>query len=70
MLSGTKYYYYNGVGYVIVFIKDNAYDSDDKPYIYCGISQERWGNFTTYGEKNSWGESFHYYIKDYACDCR
>jgi hypothetical protein len=70
MLSGVRYYYYNGEGYVIIWVKNNTYDSDYKPYIYCGISKERWNYFTSYGEKSSWGESFHYYIKDYSCDCR
>lgn len=73
MLSGVRYYVYQGKGYLIVYIKDDEndfYDEDDLPYIYCGISQDRWEKFVNYGKNYSWGKSFDYYIKGYSCGCR
>lgn len=73
MLSGVRYYQYKGRGYLIVYVKDDEYDindEDDRAYIYCGITQQRWEYFVEYGENTSWGKSFDYYIKNFGCGCR
>lgn len=73
MLSGVRYYQYQGRGYLIIYVKDDEYDlndEDDRAYIYCGITKQRWEYFVEYGENTSWGKSFDYYIKNFGCGCR
>jgi hypothetical protein len=73
MFSGVRYYQYQGRGYLIVYVKDDEYDindEDDRAYIYCGITQQRWEYFVEYGENTSWGKSYDYYIKNFTCGCR
>jgi len=69
MLIKVEYYRIDGNGYVIAYIKRNDYDFRGSPYIFCGISQQRWNYFKTNGIYGSWGESFHEYIRDYTCNC-
>lgn len=70
MLAKVEYYRLDDMGFVVAFIKSNDYDIYGKPYIFCGISLDRWDAFVNgaiYG--GSWGESFHQYIRDYTCNC-
>ncbi len=69
-LVKVEYYQvdYDG-GLVIAYIKKNDYDFKGKPYIFCGISSQRWSAFKTEGLYGSYGEAFHKYIMDYTCDC-
>lgn len=69
MLAKAEYYEVDGGGLVIAYIKSNDYDYTGKPYIFCGISSQRWAKFKSEGMYGSWGESFHTYIMDYTCDC-
>jgi hypothetical protein len=69
MLVKAEYYTYDGMGFVIAFIKNNKYDFSGKPYIFCGISYQRWISFKSSGIVDGWGEAFHEYIRDYTCDC-
>ncbi|SDS49856.1 hypothetical protein SAMN04515667_2311 [Formosa sp. Hel1_31_208] len=70
MLVKVEYYKIEGNGFVVAYIKSNAYDFNGSPYIFCGISQQRWSAFKTNGMYGgSWGESFHEYIRDYTCNC-
>ncbi len=56
---------------VIASIKKDEYSILAKDYIFCEIPSRNWDNFY-----NSWndvgktyGEKFHKYILDYACNC-
>jgi hypothetical protein len=69
MLVKAEYYSYNDDGYVVVYIKGSEYDYIGRPYVFCGISYDRWNSFTSSGIYKSWGESFHNYIMDYKCNC-
>lgn len=69
MLAKVEGYKINGSYFVIAYIKQNDYDFYGTPYIYCGISDERWSAFKNGGLYGSWGKSFHKYIMDYTCDC-
>ena len=68
MLTKAYFFVYNKVGFVIVYIKKNEYDTYGSPYIYCGISSQRWSSFKN-GGINSWGKSFHAFISDNVCNC-
>lgn len=69
MLAKVEYYRVNGGGLVIAYIKKNDYDYTGTPYIFCGISSQRWAKFKSEGMFGSWGEAFHNYIREYTCDC-
>lgn len=69
MLAKVEYYKLEGTGFVVAYIKDNSYDYSGTPYIFCGISSQRWNNFTTEGIYSSYGKAFHKYIMDYTCNC-
>lgn len=69
MLAKAEYYQVNGGGLVIAYLKSNDYDYTGRPYIFCGISSQRWAKFKSEGMFGSWGESFHAYIRDYTCNC-
>lgn len=69
MLAKVEYYRVNGGGLVIAYIKKNDYDYTGTPYIFCGISSQRWAKFKSEGMFGSWGESFHAYIREYTCNC-
>lgn len=69
MLAKVEYYEVNGGGLVIAYIKKNDYDFTGSPYIFCGISSQRWAKFKSEGMYGSWGESFHAYIREYTCNC-
>ncbi|NVK53838.1 MAG: hypothetical protein HWD85_12955 [Flavobacteriaceae bacterium] len=69
MLTRVTYYTLDGDGFVVANIKRNEYDFRGTPYIFCGISSQRWARFKNEGMFNSWGESFHAYIRDYTCNC-
>jgi len=69
MLAKVTHYTVEGNGFVVAYIKSNQYDFTGKPYIFCGISSQRWSSFKSEGMFGSWGESFHEYIRDYTCNC-
>src|SRR5690606_12616903 len=69
MLSKATYYTVDGEGFVVAYIKSNQYDFQGRPYIFCGISSQRWTKFKSEGMYGSWGESFHAYIREYTCNC-
>ena len=69
MLVKAEYYRVNDGGLVIAYIKQSDYDFRGKPYIFCGISNQRWAKFKSEGIYGSWGKAFHNYIRDYTCDC-
>jgi len=69
MLAKATHYTVDGDGFVIAYIKSNDYDFLGKPYIFCGISSQRWSRFKIEGMTGSWGESFHNYIREYTCNC-
>lgn len=70
MLVKVDYYRLNDAGFVVAYIKENDYDFNGRPYVFCGISQRRWNSFTSGGiYEGSWGKAFHKYIRDYTCDC-
>lgn len=69
MLAKADYYRLDNIGFVVAYIKSNEYDFNGQPYIFCGISQSRWNSFVNAGILDSWGKSFHQYIRDYTCDC-
>ncbi|WP_186990409.1 hypothetical protein [Constantimarinum furrinae] len=69
MLVKANYYRLEGMGFVVAYIKSSDYDFKGKPYIFCGISTQRWNTFKNNGMLGSWGESFHEYIRDFTCDC-
>lgn len=69
MLAKVTYYTLDGNGFVVAYIKKNEYDFQGKPYIFCGISSQRWSKFKSEGMFGSWGESFHAYIREYTCNC-
>lgn len=69
MLAKVTYYTLEGNGFVVARIKANQYDFQGKPYIFCGISSQRWARFKSEGMYGSWGESFHAYIREYTCNC-
>lgn len=68
-ISKVEYYRYKGNGFVIVYLKSNEFDYGGNPYIFCGISDSRWSNFIRLGRLESWGKSFHTYIKESLCNC-
>lgn len=68
MLVKVEYYKVSGGGLVIAYIKKNDFDYIGNPYIFCGISSNRWSQFTAAGPYG-WGEAFHKYIRSYTCDC-
>ena len=70
MLAKAEYYRVDGAGLVIAYIKENDYDFSGKPYIFCGISPQRWSKFKSEGMYGSYGKAFHAYIMDYTCNCR
>ena len=69
MLAKVTRFTVDGDGFVIAYIKNNDYDFQGKPYIFCGISSQRWSRFKIEGMTGSWGESFNNYIRDYTCNC-
>lgn len=69
MLTKAVYYTVDGNGFVVANIKRNDFDMQGAPYIFCGISSQRWARFKSEGMYGSWGEAFHKYIRDYICDC-
>lgn len=69
MLAKVEYYEVDGGGLVLAYIKKNEYDFTGSPYIFCGISSQRWSKFKSEGMYGSWGESFHAYIREYTCNC-
>ena len=69
MLVKATYYEAENMGFVVAYIKKNEYDYYGRPYIFCGISSQRWSYFKSNGTFGSWGKSFHTYILDYACNC-
>lgn len=69
MLAKAEYYKVNGGGLVIAYLKSNDYDFTGRPYIFCGISTQRWAKFKSEGMFGSYGKAFHEYIRDYTCDC-
>lgn len=70
MLAKAEFYEVDGGGLVIAYIKQNDYDFSGKPYIFCGISSQRWAKFKSEGMySGSYGKAFHAYIMDYTCDC-
>ena len=70
MLTKVEYYKLNSeeTGYVVAYIKQNDNDIFGKPYLFCGISLQRWQDFKFAGII-SWGEAFHKYIINYTCNC-
>ena len=71
MLAKAEFYEVDGGGLVIAYIKENDYDYSGKPYIFCGISSQRWSKFKSEGiYGGSYGKAFHAYIMDYTCNCR
>jgi hypothetical protein len=68
-LVKAEYYSYDGEGFVIVYLKSNDYHFRGKPYVYCGISSNRWNKFVSEGGFGSLGKSFVAYIKSYKCNC-
>ena len=70
VLAKTEYYRLDGEGLVIAYIKSKPYDFYGKPYIFCGISSERWTKFKVEGMVRGYGKAFHDYIKDYTCNCK
>ncbi len=69
MLAKAEYYQVDGGGLVIAYLKSSDYDFSGKPYIFCGISSQRWAKFKSEGMYGSYGKAFHDYIMDYTCDC-
>ncbi|MCG2760601.1 MAG: hypothetical protein L6407_05265 [Candidatus Delongbacteria bacterium] len=69
MIAKAEFYQVEGGGLVIAYLKSNEYDYSGKPYIFCGISRERWAKFKSVGMYDGWGEAFHQYIMDHTCDC-
>jgi hypothetical protein len=70
-LTAVYYIHYNFEGYVIAYIKEDEYDTKGKPYIFCGISDERWDTFVREANSlSSWGQSYQNYIYDYKCNCK
>lgn len=69
MLAKATYYTVEGQGFVVAYIKSNEFDYQGSPYIFCGISSDRWFKFKYQGMNGSWGESFHAYIREYTCNC-
>lgn len=69
MLAKAEYYQVDGGGLVIAYLKSNDYDYTGRPYIFCGISTQRWAKFKSEGMFGSYGKAFHEYIRDYTCDC-
>ena len=69
MIAKAEYYKVDGGGIVIAYLKSNDYDFTGKPYIFCGISAQRWFNFKLDGLSGSYGKAFHEYIREYTCDC-
>lgn len=69
MLTKVERYTYDGVNYVVGYIRENEYTSRSNPYLFCGISSYDWGSFQ-YNYMNSAGEAFHKYIMPYKCNCR
>jgi hypothetical protein len=69
MLANVERYKLDDSSLVIAYIKKDYYDLYGKPYIFCGISDDRWTAFKNGGLQDSWGKSFHKYIIDYTCDC-
>ena len=49
MLTKAIYYRWEGMGFVVGYIKSNDYDFSGKPYIFCGISESRWRSFKSGG---------------------
>lgn len=69
MLAKATYYAVEGEGFVVAYLKSNEYDFQGRPYIFCGISSQRWAKFKNEGMFGSWGDSFHAYIREYTCNC-
>jgi len=69
MLAKIERYKVGSSSVVVAYIKKNDYDLYGSPYIFCGISDQRWSSFKNGGLYGSWGKSFHQYIIDYTCDC-
>ena len=70
LLIKASWYEYDGNGFVIAYIKKNEIDFNGVPYIFCGISKNRWEAFKKEGFSNlSYGKAFHKYIMDYTCNC-
>lgn len=70
MLVKAQYFKYKDKGYVIAYLKSDQYDFNGTPYMYCGISSERWYQFVSIGKNGSWGKSFNEYIKNLICNCK
>lgn len=45
MLAKVNYYTLEGTGFVVAYIKKNDFDFQGSPYIFCGISGQRWAKF-------------------------
>jgi hypothetical protein len=70
MLAKATWYEYEGMGFVIAYLKENDYDLNGSPYIFCGISNQRWTKFKNNGLfGSSYGKAFHKYIMEYTCNC-
>jgi hypothetical protein len=67
MLAKAEYYFNDSIGYVVIYIKRTEDDIFGKPYLFCGISSQRWQSFRN-GGLSSWGQSYHDYIKPYVCN--
>ena len=67
-IKKVDYYRVDGVGVCIAYIKQNDWDFEGKPYIFCGISQYTWSMFRA-ESYNSMGKAFNKYIIDRTCDC-
>lgn len=68
-LKEVKAYKYENILFVIAEIKQDDWGIRTKKYIFCGIPENNWRNFTSSYDRRTYGERFHDYIMDYRCDC-
>lgn len=68
-IAKAEYYTLEGTGFVIAYLKSNSYDYSGKPYIFCGVSSQRWSAFKSSGSSGSWGEAYNEYIREMSCNC-
>ena len=68
MIKKAIWYEYDNNGFVIAYIKENDYDWNGNPYIFCGVSYDRWWKFKSEGIYDSYGKAFHKYIMNYTCN--
>lgn len=64
MLDYIAYFNLQDHYYLIV-----QFTSSDKQYIYCKIHTDDWNSFSN-NVDNSYGKSFHKYLKKYGCNCK